>query len=179
MLKFAHDDRYVNPSRVSPLILEARLLSGNSRYELTVLGQTALCVSLIFVTESYIYETPASLKLAFHAIKGTYHSQEFERFGGTMGMVTGQQVLGMQIWNDVVTFQTKMTGMFFMFLWRRLNISFPRCRVQLLYKQLQQSRRQASRRLFQYLQQPTEVDTWGARSDSSHSFVGFGIQSPQ
>ncbi len=76
VIAFKNDEHYINPSRVSPLLLEARLLSGNSRYELSMLGQTAVCVSLICVMESFIHETPSYLKLAFHAIKGCYHSQE-------------------------------------------------------------------------------------------------------
>ncbi len=72
-----------------------------------------------------------------------------------------------------------MTVCFLCFLWRRLNISFPRCRVPTSLQAITTESQTGFPRLFQYLQQPTEVDTWGARSDSSHSFVGFGIQSPQ
>ena len=112
IITFAQDGHFVNPSRVSPLALGARLVIGN-RYELVTMGQTALCVSLICLTDSFIRASPPNMKIAFHAIKGTYHTQEHERFGGVMGMVTKQQVLAIQIWNDQVMFQTRTSsGMF-------------------------------------------------------------------
>lgn len=111
VITFVQDGYVINLSRISPLLLTGHLLQYN-QYELSVENHTALCVTPIIAMESFLESDPPGLTLPFHSIRGIFHSFEWERYCGALGMLCGQTAMGGQVWNDAVSFQTKtMTSM--------------------------------------------------------------------
>lgn len=120
-LTFVHHDYYVNPSRVSPLLLSAKDISGDGlKFLIQVEQQTpngvttyhnAIGLSCIFVTEFNLLTPKVSAGGKRQKdIRGVMHSCDMGRFCGTVCMVFHEPVMGAQYSRGSFAFQTKMEG---------------------------------------------------------------------
>ncbi|KAJ7018903.1 hypothetical protein C8F04DRAFT_1189381 [Mycena alexandri] len=95
------EPRYINPSRVSPMILSRQTVPGNSGTQcLQIDGRVAVCVSALFCTESKLV-SPAKIGGKVERmrkwISGIFHNQEWERFESLICLVFGERVLRAQL----------------------------------------------------------------------------------
>lgn len=108
------EPRYINPSRVSPMILSRNSVPGGSGSQrLQVDGRVAVCVSALFCTESRLV-SPARIggktERMRKWISGIFHNQEWERFESLMCLVFAEHVLRAQISpKKALSFQTMMS----------------------------------------------------------------------
>ena len=106
-IQFVQCGRYINPSRVSPLYVNAkRMAMKGSRFRLNVDTHFAICVTCICVTDSYLYRLP-SAGIPQRQVRGIVHSQEWERLVAFFCMVFDEKDLHAQLFQDALTFSTK------------------------------------------------------------------------
>lgn len=108
---FVNDGRYVNLSRISPTRLVARKLS-ESRFELCINNQTALCFATGCVGESHLFTLqPQQGKSEWTSrfIKVRLHEYEQYRFAAVIGEVARRPVFHTTIWNQAISFGSKLT----------------------------------------------------------------------
>ncbi|KAF8960613.1 hypothetical protein BDZ97DRAFT_1921996 [Flammula alnicola] len=111
-VRFVRDGRYINPSRVDPTTISARSMpsSGGFRHELCLGGKnlrdTAICVTPVMVMDSFVAQVNSLLNFSGHYITGIFHTEEWQRFAGVVGMITHHSRLYAHIWSDAITFGT-------------------------------------------------------------------------
>ncbi|KIM41071.1 hypothetical protein M413DRAFT_28152 [Hebeloma cylindrosporum] len=110
-LTFKQSGRFVNPSRVHPAILRIDAIIPNERYELTVNGDTAICVSCAMSKESFLasIDTEGQIKLRnkYHLLRAKLLAYEFERASVLFTLLLGKGQLYAIIKGDSNEFQTK------------------------------------------------------------------------
>ena len=109
-LKFSQQGRYINPSRVSPLVTVAIpiRLSTAERFHLYVGTEPAICVSPIFTVDDCL-KKPSDIGLHHKYISGIFHCQEWERLCGFFCMVYHKDALNAQLYRNALSFTTKPT----------------------------------------------------------------------
>jgi len=106
-LQFVQAGRVINPSRISPLVVNAKRFSPDGfKLRLYVDKIHAVCVTAVAVTESYLYSVPAT-GLPQRQLRGIVHSQEWDRLVAFFCMVFHQPELGAQLYKDSLAFTTK------------------------------------------------------------------------
>ena len=106
-LQFAHSGRYINPSRATPLMVNARGVSADGRNLRLYVGKShAICVTSICSTDSYLTRVPPN-GLPQKQLRGVVHSQEWERLVAFFCMVFFQAELRAQLYKDALAFTTK------------------------------------------------------------------------
>jgi len=105
-VRFTQHKHYINPSRISPLVLHSTHTSHDgSRSQLYANRRIAVCLSSILVVESHLL-SPTDRGLRNKFIKGTLHHQEMQRFVAVTCMIFNQPILHAQIERDSMIFST-------------------------------------------------------------------------
>ena len=106
-IQFVQSGRFINPSRISPLSVNAKRTSlDGSRFRLKVDSNFAICVTSICVTECFLHRLP-STGLQQKQIRGIVHSQEWDRMVAFFCMTFNEKSLHAQLHLDAMTFSTK------------------------------------------------------------------------
>ncbi|KAJ7626517.1 hypothetical protein DFH06DRAFT_1141828 [Mycena polygramma] len=108
------DPNFINPSRVSPLLLSCQVTAGSAATQrLMVNGRVAMCVTSIFCTESFLVDAKkigANTDRTRKWLSGIPHNQDFERLESLFCLVLGEHVLYAQITpKKALSFQTMMS----------------------------------------------------------------------
>ncbi|KAH7918706.1 hypothetical protein BV22DRAFT_1134392 [Leucogyrophana mollusca] len=109
LFAFKQHGEFVNLSRIDPNLLTFKGI-GKSAYVTLVAGggwKTVTCVSVVVVDGSHIGQpTATSSGCPKKDVTGYLHSQEFERFAGTLGAVFHQQTFWVNAQDSSISFGT-------------------------------------------------------------------------
>ena len=110
-LIFQQSGRFINPSRIDPRKLGIDEVFHNERYEITVNGSTAICLSCVMVIDSYLHNVDSvgqsGLNNKYHFLRAKYMAYEFERASALFTLLLGKGQLYAMIKGDANEFQTK------------------------------------------------------------------------
>lgn len=110
-LIFQQSGRFINPSRIDPRKLGVEEVFPNERYEITVDGSTAICLSCVMVIDSFLHNIDtmgqSNLSNKYHFLRAKYMAYEFERASSLFTLLFGKGQLYALIKGDANEFQTK------------------------------------------------------------------------
>ena len=100
-------------SRIDPRKIRADAIIPNERSEITVDGDTAICLSCVMVKDSFLYGIDAagqaSLSNKYHLLRTKFMAYEFERASSVITLLFGKGQLYAMLKGDANEFQTKQS----------------------------------------------------------------------
>lgn len=110
-LIFTRSGRFVNPSRIHPGELGIGVIFPEERYELTVDGDTAICVSCAMSKDSFLRtidtQGQANLSNKYSLLRAKLMAYEWERASSLFTLLLGKGQLYALMKGDANEFQTK------------------------------------------------------------------------
>ncbi|KAJ2913529.1 hypothetical protein MD484_g6885, partial [Candolleomyces efflorescens] len=99
------NDRFVNPSRASPVGVDCKE-TGTNRHSLMRGGKPLIAVITGFLQASNVI-TPSTVGLPQKQVSVAFHTQEWDRYLGFIGMATGKKTMWAQYRDDALQFSTR------------------------------------------------------------------------